>query len=106
MPLSNDMTLLLNKIERRLGLLPLSPHLPEFCQKDRWADIITQDTMVTFSRYYPNKFKFIVNSETCDMKKDEQGITWYYIKDEILQGNKLLGGYDIDWTDSTANNAS
>lgn len=106
MPLANDMTLLLNKIERRLGLIPLMPHLPEFCQKDKWGDIIMTDTIVTFSRYYPNRFKFIVSDETCDRRKDQQGITWYFIKDEILQGNKILGGYDIDFSDSSTNNAS
>ena len=41
MAMANDMTLLLNKIERRLGLLPLIPHLPEFAKKDKWADIIS-----------------------------------------------------------------
>lgn len=106
MPLANDMTLLLNKIERRLGLLPLEKHLPEYCQKDKWADVIMQDTIVTFSRYYPNGFKLLVNEETCYKKRDQQGLTWYYIKDEILQGNKLLGLRDIDWTDTTSNNAS
>ena len=103
MPLSNDMTLLINKIERRLGLIPLEPHLPEFCQKDKWGDIIMQDTMVSFSRYYPNKMKFLVNDETCYKKKDPEGTIWYYIKDEVLQGNKILGGYDINWSDTTNN---
>ena len=30
----------------------------------------------------------------------------YYIKDEVLQGTKLLGVMDIDWMDNTAANAS
>ena len=106
MPLANDMTLLLNKIERRLGLVPLAPHLPEFLQKDKWGDVIMQDTIVSFSRYYPNKFVFLVSDETCYKRKDQEGITWYFIKDEILQGNKILGGYDINWSDTTNNNAS
>ena len=106
MPLSNDMTLLLNKIERRLGLRMLEPHLPEYLQKDKWGDIIMQDTIVSFSRYYPYSLKMVVNEETCDKKRDEHGLTWYYIKDEILLGNKLLGLKDIDWSVNTANNAS
>ena len=106
MPLANDMTLLLNKIERRLGLLPLEKHLPEYCQKDKWAEVIMTDSIVTFSRYYPNKLKMVVNESTCYKKKDEQGLTWYFIKDEILQGNKLLGIYDIDWTNFSSANSS
>ena len=31
---------------------------------------------------------------------------WYYIKDEILQGCKLLGVKDIDWMDTSARNSS
>lgn len=106
MALSNDMTRMLNKIERRLGLTPLIPHLPEYCNKEHWTDIIMEDTIVTFSRYYPNRFKMIINENTCDKKKDEQKNTWYYIKDEILQGAKLLGVMDIDWTDNSSNNSS
>lgn len=105
MALANDMTSLLNKIERRLGLIPLAPHLPEEMKKEKWADIIMQDTIVTFSRYYPHRFPLVVDEFTCD-KKTENGTTYYYIKDEILQGVKLLGLMDIDWTDHTANNNS
>ena len=59
MALANDMSALLTKIERRLGLVPLEPHLPENMQKSAWADIIMQDTIVTFSRYFPNQFKMV-----------------------------------------------
>lgn len=105
MALANDMSTLLGKIERRLGLAPLVPHLPEFVSKEKWAEVIMEDTIVTFSRFYPNKFPFIVDETTCD-KKVENGTTYYYIKDEILQGVKLLGLMDIDWTDHTAKNSS
>ena len=57
MALANDMTALLDKIERRLGLIPLSPHLPEGMQKSDWAKIIETDSIITFSRYFPNRFK-------------------------------------------------
>lgn len=104
--LTNDMTLLLNKVERRLGLIPLAPHLPEYCNKDSWANIIMTDTIVTFSRYFPYRFKMLINNETCNKKYDNQKTLWYYIKDEILQGAKLLGIQDIDWMDTSTNNSS
>ena len=105
MALANDMTLLLNKIERRLGLIPLEPHLPDYLKKSTWADVIQTDTLVTFSRYFPNVFKMVINSDTT-LKKKEGNKTWYYIKDEILQDTKLLGVEDIDWMDTSLNNSS
>lgn len=105
MAMSNDMTALLNKTERRLGLSPLIPHLPEFLKKDKWGSVIEEDTLVTFSRYYPNRFKMIINDDTC-YKKEENDTLYYYIKDEILEGVKLLGIMDIDWMDNTTNNSS
>lgn len=105
--LANDMTLLLNKIERRLGLITLSEHLPDYLNKEAWAKVITEDTMVEFSRYFPNRFKIIINDKTCDKKYDKDtNNVWYYVKDEILQGCKLLGVKDIDWTDTSAANSS
>ena len=47
MAMANDMTSLINKIERRLGLIPLVPHLPAQFNKETWADVILEDTMVT-----------------------------------------------------------
>ena len=105
MALANDMTQLITKIERRLGLTPLVQHLPEFCSKEKWAEVIMEDTITTFSRYFPNKFPFVVDETTCD-KKEENGVVYYYIKDEILKGTKLLGLLDVDWTDNTTKNAS
>ena len=106
MAIANDMTLLLNKIENRLGLIPITPNLPEFCTKDKWADVIKNDTMVTFSRYYPHRFKIVIDDTTCHKMKDKSGVVWYYIKDEILEGAKLLGIEDIDWQDHTTSNSS
>lgn len=105
MALANDMTDLLNKIERRLGLIPLTPHLPEYLNKEQWAKVIKEDTLVTFSRFFPNRLKMVINDETVDKRK-EGNVMWYYIKDEILMGNKLLGVMDIDWTDTSAQNSS
>lgn len=103
MAMANDMTDLLNKIERRLGLIPLTPHLPENMNKEAWAKTIEEDTMVTFSRYFPQKLKFVINSETCNKVRENN--CWYYIiKDEYLGGAKLLGVIDIDWNDTSADN--
>lgn len=105
MALANDMSELLKKIANRLGLLMLEPHLPKELSREKWADTIMDDTMVTFSRYYPHRFPLVINEDTCD-KKEENGTVYYYIKDEVLSGVKLLGVMDIDWTDHTSANAS
>ena len=47
---TNDISVLVDKIERRLGLLMLTPHLPENLGKKEWVSVIENDTMVTFSR--------------------------------------------------------
>lgn len=87
---SNKMTSLLNKIERRLGTKPLN--LSENIQKDKWAEVIEDDTLVTFSRYYPN----ILNIEL-DLSQRKPG--GYYIIDEYVpKGVEVLGVRDIDWT--------
>lgn len=103
--LANDMTLLLNKIERNLGLLPLTPHLPPNMTKNEWANVIKETTLVTFSRYYPLKRRFVVNEETCHKVK-EDGRWVYYIKDEYLGNAKLLGIIDINWQDTSGDNLS
>ena len=103
--ISNDFTLLLNKIERKLGMTMLLPHLPENLNKDSWLNVIKEDSLVTFSRFFPHRFKMIINDQSCNKREDEQGKLWYYIKDEFLQGAKLLGAYDIDWQDTSSNNA-
>lgn len=102
---SNKMTNLINKIERRLGLIPLTPHLPEYLQKPAWAEIIKDDTLITFSRYFYHKIRFEVNSDTCFITK-ENNITTYYIRDESLNGLTLLGISDIDWNEYNSDNLS
>lgn len=105
MAMANDMSSLISKIERRLGLIPLTPHLPKEFGKEAWANVIMTDTMTTFSRYFPNKVQFVVDDTTCNKAK-ENGKTVYYIKEELLGGVKLLGVQDIDWQDSSGNNLS
>lgn len=90
----DNMTILLNKIERRLGLIPLTPHLENTpYSKDKWADVVVEDTIPTFSRYYPRKIPFKINSQTAP-KKDG----WYYIDEKFLGKMKILGIGDLDWT--------
>ena len=103
---SNDVTRLLNKIERHLEIKLLEPHLPKGYRKEDWWEVIEEESLVAFSRYYPNALRMMINEETCYKKKDEADTLWYYIKDEVLQGCKLLGIKDIDWTDHTTANAS
>lgn len=105
MALSNKMSDLLDKLEDRLGLILLTPHLPKQLGKEKWAKVIEKDTMVTFSRYYYHQIRFLVDSTTCNIRK-EHGITTYYIKDEELQGLVLLGVRDIDWSDFSSDNTS
>ena len=98
---ANDMTLLIRKIERRLGLLMLTPHLPKELGKEAWADVIKTDTLVTFSQYFPMRFRYICDENTV-IKKDG----WYYLKDEIIGNNKVLGVQDIDWQTMGSDNLS
>lgn len=87
---ANNMSNLLNKIEMRLGTKPLN--LPEDISKDKWADVIKMDTLVTFSRYFPHKFKYEFGPEC---KKNG----YYYIDEDLLGGAKVLGIRDISWED-------
>lgn len=87
---ANNMSNLLNKIERRLGTKPLN--LPEDISKDKWAEVIETDTLVTFSRYYPHAFKYQLTSN--DKKNG-----YYYLDEELIGGSKILGIRDISWED-------
>ena len=59
MPMSNSMTTLLNKIERRLGTLPLN--LPDKISKDKWPNVIKEDTLETYSIYFPHNIIYPLN---------------------------------------------
>lgn len=89
MPMANSMTLLLNKIERRLGTQQLN--LPDYMSKNVWAkEVICNDTLDTFSRYLPNKMPYVIGPEN---KKND-----YYLIDESICNNvQILGVGDIDW---------
>lgn len=91
---ANDMTRLLNKIENRLGLKPIN--LPEDIKKDKWAsEVIENDTLVTFSRYFPRQFNYEVIPNQ-HPKRDG----WYLLdEDTISPDTKILGIRDINWSD-------
>ena len=99
---ANDMTNLLNKIERRLGLMALTPHLPEKYNKGAWAEVIKDQSLTTFSRYFPWKVPFRV---TPDIPRRNG---WYIIDEEKYFGQTgvLLGVQDIDWSDFSNDNLS
>ena len=89
MPMANEMTKLLNKIERRLGTQALN--LPDNLKKNRWAtDVICNETLDTFSRYFPNKIEYTLSPE------NRRGDYWL-IDETTCSSNVILGVGDIDW---------
>ena len=85
----NRMTNLINKIERRLGTKPLN--LPDDLKKEKWpTEVISQDTLDTFSRFFPNSFMINID---CTKRKGE----YCLIDDEICESMEILGIRDIDW---------
>ena len=98
---ANDMTRLVNKIERRLGLIPITPHLPKEFSKEQWAENIKEDVLPVFSRFFHNKIPYICNDDTVTQKDG-----WYYLRDDIIGNNRVLGVTDIDWTSMGKDNLS
>lgn len=98
---ANDMTKLINKIERRLGLIPITPHLPKEFNKEAWAETIKIETLPTFSRYFPNKILYACNKDTVISKNG-----WYYLRDDVIGNNIVLGVADIDWDSMGSDNLS
>lgn len=87
----NEMTRLLNKIERRLGFKAIK--LPEAISKDTWCEeIIAEDTIPTFSRFFPHCHTIFLGKYT---PRDKFG--YYLISEEMVDGAKILGFKDIDW---------
>lgn len=89
MAYSNNMTRLLNKIERRLGTRPLN--LPDHLKKDKWVEVIEEETIVTYSRYYPFEVIYTITPDT-PMKDG-----YFLLDEDILGGVEILGIRDIDW---------
>jgi len=89
MPMMNEMTKLLNKIERRIGTKSLN--LPEHMSKDKWAtEVICNETLDTFSRYFPHKIPYVIGPEN---KKGP----FYLIDESICESVTILGAGDINW---------
>ena len=81
---NNKMSRLLDKIERRLGTKMLN--LPENLSKDVWAnEVIAQDTLDTFSRYFPNELTVIIDRSMA------LGKGWYLIDNVVPDGVDILG---------------
>ena len=89
--MANKMNVLLDKIERRLGIMQFN--LPDYLAKDKWATtVIANETLDTFSRYYPNMMRIILD---LSQKRVQDG---YYVIDEYIpDGVEILGVKDIDW---------
>ena len=81
---------LLNKIERRLGTKMLN--LPKEIAKDSWAEVIDEDTLSTFSRYFPNDILYFLDIDT--PKKNG----WYLIDEEKINSAEIIGVGDIDFS--------
>lgn len=95
MAFSNNMSKLLDKIERRLGTKSLN--LPDNLKKDKWADVIVEDTLTTFSRFFPNKIRYEVN-----VARDKGKGDYCLIDESLIPGDiEILGVRDIGWDDFT-----
>lgn len=86
----NKMTSLINKIERRLGTNIIN--LPKELDKDKWVEVIEEDTIQTFSRYLPNAIKVLINTK----ETDSEGYSW--VDTNLPDSIKILGIRDIDWS--------
>lgn len=91
---ANRMTSIVNKIERRLGTIQLN--LPDSIGKDYWPVIIEEDSITTFSRYFPYCITVIID-RTC--KKDD----FYFIDKDVPEGSEILGVQDVNWDMYRAN---
>ena len=81
---NNKMSKLLDKIERRLGTKMLN--LPDELSKDSWAnEVIANETLDTFSRFFPNELKVILD------KSMRIGKGWYIIDSVVPDGVEILG---------------
>ena len=95
MPMANKMTDLLNKIERRLGTKPLG--LPDEIGKNSWAtEVIENETLDTFSRYFPFAIKYVLTPEK---RKGD----YYLIDEDLCNSVQILGAGDIDWHEFSKN---
>lgn len=90
MAYSNNMTKLINKIERRLGTRSLN--LPEHLNKESWGDIIKEESLLTFSRFYPHKIRYRLSRENTVFRDG-----YYIIDEDKFPGIEILGVKDMSW---------
>lgn len=87
----NKMSVLLDKIERRLGTKPLM--LPAEICKDTWAkEIIEPDSIVTFSRFFPHEVRIKI-----DARPENKRDGYFLIDTSLVGGAEILGVKDIAW---------
>ena len=87
---SNNMTRLLDKVERKLGVRPLN--LKDELAKDKWPEnVIIPDTLTTFSRYIQRVIDYDISR--LHPKKDG----YFYIDEDFVENNEILGASDIAW---------
>ena len=87
MAFTNNMNNLIMKIEHNLGTAPLV--LPKELDKDSWVEVIKNITIPYFSRYFPNKIRYNINSSTI-----YEG--FHLIDEDLIQGDvKIIGVRDI-----------
>lgn len=87
----NSMTRLLNKIERRLGTQAIN--LPDELSKDAWADVIAEDTLHTFSSFFPHVIKYHVDTQRD--KIDTLNNAFYIDQDLVGEELDVLGMRDL-----------
>lgn len=93
MAFSNNMTKLLNKAERRLGLRILEPHLAKIdLGKDSWVEPVRDDSLVTFSRYFPNKIRYEITENS---PRDDEG--YFFIDEKFVEDCEIIGVQDLDF---------
>lgn len=91
--MTNNMGVLIDKIERNIGYIPITPYLPDKYNKDAWAKIIKEDTIPVFSKYFPHKITYLVDGRTPKING------WYYLNKELIGNAKVLGIADICWSE-------
>lgn len=93
MAFANNMTLVLDYIEKKLGLIPLRDILPEPYNKNSWADeVIKPISLVSFSTYYGQEVEYKIDSST--RRKNE----WYLIDESKIGNATILGVKDIKYS--------
>lgn len=98
--MTNNMGKLIDKIERAIGYIPITPYLPDKYNKDAWANVIKEDSIPIFSKYFPHKVTYLVDNRTPKIRG------WYYLNKELIGNIKVLGIADICWSEISNTNTT